>query len=361
MASITANSRASLLDLSDKNFWYMGNLARSAVGPTYLTGDTSTNQRLGGERLLFEGDFNAWTWHSPEDAALRDPVYSVSILDFSDNRAVTLTFAPGTIEEDLRFLEGKSDLEAFEAILRFDDTITLSDYSDSASGYRGHDLIEGRGGNDTLLGGDGGDTIFGGDGADSLNGEGGHDKLQGGTGSDRLEGENGRDTMLGGQGDDTLSGGGAGDRLVGGAGKDVLLGGDYDDVLSGGKGRDQIYGGTGSDTLKGGAHGDRLFGGADDDTLDGGAGNDLLTGNRGNDVFVFADGGGADRIQDFAAKNDAEKIDLTGVSGLVSFADDLQGLMQQQGDDVLIDFSQGDSLLLLGVSLTDLDAMDFLL
>jgi Ca2+-binding RTX toxin-like protein len=167
--------------------------------------------------------------------------------------------------------------------------------------------------------------------------------------------------MLGGQGDDTLSGGGAGDRLVGGAGKDVLLGGDYDDVLSGGKGRDQIYGGTGSDTLKGGAHGDRLFGGADDDTLDGGAGNDLLTGNRGNDVFVFADGSGADRIQDFAAKNDAEKIDLTGVSGLASFADDLQGLMQQQGDDVLIDFGQGDSLLLLGVNLSDLDAMDFLL
>ena len=49
--------------------------------------------------------------------------------------------------------------------------------------------------------------------------------------------------------------------------------------------------------------------------LDGGAGRDVLTGGAGRDVFVFAAGGGRDRVTDFGA---GDVLDLTGF-GLESF------------------------------------------
>jgi len=101
--------------------------------------------------------------------------------------------------------------------------------------------------------------------------------------------------------------------------------------------------------------------------LDGGAGNDRLTGGGGSDNFIFRDGDGENRIVDFNALNDNEKIDLSGVTTITSFADLAANHMTQQGADVVIsDLNPGTTaagpltITLAGVDIADLDANDFL-
>ena len=61
------------------------------------------------------------------------------------------------------------------------------------------------------------------------------------------------------------------------------------------------------------------------DTLTGGAGTDALYGNSGNggdsavDTFVFGDGWGTDFVFDF--EHDVDKLDVSAVTGLNSYAD----------------------------------------
>jgi Ca2+-binding RTX toxin-like protein len=97
----------------------------------------------------------------------------------------------------------------------------------------------------------------------------------------------------------TLVGNKGHNRIDGADGHDVIRGGAGNDVLIGGNGNDRIWGDKGADQLIGGAGRDRLIGGSGSDRLDGGAGNDTLTGGSGADRFVFASGGGTDRITDF--------------------------------------------------------------
>lgn len=258
--------------------------------------------------------------------------------------------------------------------------------NDRLIGGDGQDNLFGGGDNDTLEGGTGNDRLFGDEGDDLLLGDShedrlfggtGNDTLDGGAGFDRLEGEDGDDLLLGGaqadnlfggQGADTLEGGDGLDRLFGGADDDLARGGPGDDglfgeagndTLEGGDGLDRLFGGTGDDRLYGGEGADSLFGGAGFDRLDGGAGNDLLQGDFNADTFVFADGHGIDTITDFDALNPFEKLDFTGLSTIRSL-DDVLAASSGEGADIRIGTGPADALILIGVSLADLDASDFL-
>lgn len=227
-------------------------------------------------------------------------------------------------------------------------------------GLSGNDNIGGGRGNDSLYGGSGADTLYGHTGDDSLGGGTGNDVLRGGVGRDKLTGGSGDDTLNGGYGNDSLGGGAGNDMLRGGFGSDKLSGLTGDDTLYGGNGNDMLSGGAGNDMLRGGMGRDKLTGAFGDDTLYGGYGDDTLNGGAYNDTFVFADGFGSDRINDFDALSSLEQIDFSGLGAIASFADLMANHATQSGDDVIIDDQEGNTLTLVQVDLADLDAGDFI-
>ena len=125
------------------------------------------------------------------------------------------------------------------------------------------------------------------------------------------------------------------------------------DYLNGGRGSDELHGGAGKDRMYGDAGEDTLFGGRGNDYLAGGRGDDLLTGGTGADVFVF--NLGDDRITDF--EQGVDEVQLVGITGIDSF-DDIEGLLQQVGNDVVLDF--GDRTLTFeNQDIADFSANDF--
>ena len=244
-----------------------------------------------------------------------------------------------------------------------DDTLLGGDTVDRLYGGNGNDLLRG-GVNlgltiEGLFGGAGDDRLYGDGGFDLLDGEDGNDFLDGGNQADNLYGRAGSDTLYGSGGFDRLFGGLDDDFLFGGAGTDGLFGEEGNDQLSGGEDSDRLWGGTGNDVLLAGPGDDELRGGAGFDQIDGGTGDDQMWGNFNADVFIFADGHGSDRIMDFDALNPNEKLDFTGVTAVSSF-NDVQSASTQIGADLSIDTGNGNSILLTGVFLVDLDATDFL-
>ena len=110
--------------------------------------------------------------------------------------------------------------------------------------------------------------------------------------------------------------------------------------------------------LDGGAGNDFLAGLGGDDLLIGGLGNDTLRGGDGIDTFVYdASDGGADTIADFSAsEGEIISIDNALFPNIIS----LQTISVQQGDDVFIDFGDGNTLTLQGVDLDSLTEENFL-
>lgn len=253
-------------------------------------------------------------------------------------------------------LLGAGDLNLIGSNAR--DTLSGNSGDNLMQGRGGHDTIDGNAGNDTLQGGSGNDVLSGDAGRDILHGGVGFDTLKGGDAADVLRGNNGLDRLEGGSGNDQLWGDDQNDQLYGGSGFDVLYGGNGHDQLHGQLGLDRMAGGNGNDRLFGGDQNDMLAGGTGFDTLEGGSGNDFLQGGLGVDVFVFKNGFGQDRIVDFDALNALEKIDLSGVSAITSYADLSANHMSQSGADVLIT-AGSDRLTLEGVALSDLGADDF--
>lgn len=213
-----------------------------------------------------------------------------------------------------------------------------------------HDRLNGKAGDDTLLGNNGSDTLLG--GADN-------DRLEGNNGRDKLHGNDGNDDLFGGAGHDVLVGGNGNDDLHGGSGLDKLHGNSGDDRLFGNADRDVLRGGSGNDLLDGGDGNDVLLGDVGRDTVEGGRGNDVMKGGLGSDIFVFENGHGHDRINDFHARSQWEKIDLSSVSGFDNFQDVRDAATQRNGH-VTIDTGADSSILLLNVALRHLDASDFL-
>jgi Ca2+-binding RTX toxin-like protein len=288
-----------------------------------------------------------------------------------------------------------------------------NDLANTIIGNVGDNLLIGGGGNDVLDGGvDGRDSLFGEAGDDLLQGGTGIDYLVGGIGNDRLEGGLHADALYGEDGDDLLEGGTSFDTdiLVGGAGNDTLNGvsgqpnPDYD-LMDGGSGDDIYYVDTGADltfeavgggvdtvyanvivpnagvylyanienlvlqgttafgvgnelnnSLLGSGSGNWLLGGAGDDNLNGMGGNDVLFGEGGNDVFAFVGSNGADVIGDFMRGQD--RIDLSAYGR--TFAQWQAGFVQV-GNNGAIDLGNGNLIVLLGVTMSQLTAADFIL
>ena len=112
-------------------------------------------------------------------------------------------------------------------------------------------------------------------------------------------------------------------------------------------GVNNVFGSNFNDTILGGATNDLLNGGnGGNDILNGRGGNDTLTGGSGADTFVYADGGGMDVIGDFN-RAEGDKIDLSGVTGIYTFAD-IQS--NSSGGNTVITFSAGNTLTLNGVA-----------
>ena len=142
----------------------------------------------------------------------------------------------------------------------------------------------------------------------------------------------------------------------------VVYGKDFSGVVTheGTSGSDALVGGAGDDVMLGGRGDDTLAGDGGADRLTGGRGDDVLTGGGDDDLFVFADGDGADVINDFVAGAGSDDVvNLFGVSGIAEFADVIAAA-SQVGSDTLIDFGGGDSIKILGVNVGALDADDFL-
>ncbi|WP_282607709.1 spondin domain-containing protein [Pelagibius sp. Alg239-R121] len=203
-------------------------------------------------------------------------------------------------------------------------------------------------------GGRGAEEINGGAADDELNGGRGNDIINGGDGNDQINGGRDDDELDGGDGDDVINAGRGDDNVEGGDGNDVIDGGRGDDDINGGAGNDVLEGGRGDDNINGGAGNDFICAGTGDDIINGGTGNDRLEGGSGADIFVFETGTEDDTVLDFETGRD--ELDLTAF-GFASFAD-VQAAAEDDGDDVVIDLGNGDSVTLVGVSEAELSQDD---
>jgi hypothetical protein len=78
-----------------------------------------------------------------------------------------------------------------------------------------------------------------------------------------------------------------------------------------------------------------------------------MVGGAGSDTFVFGSDSGKDVIKDF---------DADGGAGLQDFIDATfpgAGAVSQSGKNTIIDFGSGDTLILLNVLPSQIDAADF--
>ncbi|NVK14373.1 MAG: hypothetical protein HWE35_09355 [Rhodobacteraceae bacterium] len=191
-----------------------------------------------------------------------------------------------------------------------------------------------------------------------LSGMAGDDQLTGSSGNDTLRGNTGEDVLIGNGGNDLLQGGKQDDTIYGGGGSDTLIGGRDNDVLNGDSGNDKLSGWAGNDRMSGGSGADQMWGGKGNDTLDGGAGNDLLKGNSGADLFIFS--AGDDTVADFGPAVTGERIDLRSADGITSFSDLMTSHASQTANGLLITDTDGDSMLLAGITAQDLSSGDFL-
>ena len=225
------------------------------------------------------------------------------------------------------------------------------------------ELVYGTNQSDVITTGGGFQHIFAGNGDDVVSAGGGPDIVEGENGQDLLTGGGGPDSMIGGNGDDVLTGGPGPDTLSGGNGDDVLTGGESADMLTGGRGADTFVYLARSDAP---AHGD-------EDEHEGGEGGEGGHEDGGHEDEGHEDGGPkVETITDFKAGVD--KIDFTAFESLEDFSSD--GPManaiwvEQEGENTVVKVDlqngvDGDhpaemSIVLLGVTASDLSAADFL-
>lgn len=271
---------------------------------------------------------------------------------------------------------------------RFGDHLQGSSGDNMMNGGDGNDFIYGGAGDDTINGDNGNDVIGGGGGSDTIHGNGGSDELSAGepgsNGKDRLFGDDGNDVLAGNVGDDLLFGGADNDTLFGNDGIDFLDGGDGNDYLEGGRGGDLIDGGAGIDTLvyrfsEGGVtvnlgSGTASGGDANGDTFYGveniwgsRTGNDTLIGSNGDNTFVeeggnniLFGGGGSDTFTFMSSATPSSNTVLdfqVGVDRLALFDNGLDDLgFSETAAGTTVTYGAGDSVLLVGVHLHDLQA-----
>lgn len=89
-------------------------------------------------------------------------------------------------------------------------------------------------------------------------------------------------------------------------------------------------------------------------TIDGGAGNDVLIGGGGADTFIISKGNGTDLIVDFS-NDDTIRLDGYGVTSF----DQLISQSSQQGNDLWLNLGNGESVVLANTTADDLGADQF--
>ncbi|MEL6234461.1 MAG: spondin domain-containing protein [Pseudomonadota bacterium] len=150
--------------------------------------------------------------------------------------------------------------------------------------------------------------------------------------------------------------------ITGDASNEVLAGSRSDDIVSAAGGNDIIVGRAGWDVIDAGDGRDAVFGGAGADDISGGLGRDFLRGGAGDDIFRYAEGDGVDFIFGFGRNalttNDGDVLVLS-VDGVESFADVLD-VASSRGASTLLNFGNGDAIVLRGTDLADLTADDFI-
>lgn len=112
-------------------------------------------------------------------------------------------------------------------------------------------------------------------------------------------------------------------------------------------GKDKIYGAFNDDPLYGLGGDDRIWGGVGNDTIHGGRGDDELWGGKGIDSFVFeVTDKGHDVIHDF---------DIDGpATDELQFGAEIESIKKAGGgDDTLIRFDNGSTVLLDGIEKAD--------
>ena len=112
---------------------------------------------------------------------------------------------------------------------------------------------------------------------------------------------------------------------------------------------------AGDDIITGTAAEDFLNGSSGDDILKGMAGNDILNGGTGADEFIFADGSGQDVIVDFDISG-GDRLNLQAFG--FADTDAVLAVTMDIGSDAYIQLDSNDSLTLVGISVTDLEASD---
>lgn len=224
----------------------------------------------------------------------------------------------------------------------------------------------GRTGNDTLIGGSADDQLYGGTGNDTLVGGAGNDILNASQGADSLSGGAGDDRIFIDSDDTFIDGGDGYDRLyahsysdaitidVAAANAEYVYGSAQGDTLDAGSSSVDVklIGNNGNDVLTGGSGADVLFGGNGADTITGGAGDDYLSGGAGLDTFIFGAGFGDDKIAGFDTNGDLLDMSALGIT-----LSDLT--VSALGGSTVIEYG-ADSIILLGVNVSTVDAADFI-
>lgn len=247
--------------------------------------------------------------------------------------------ASGSVSINLTTGQATVDSGGLDTVLNFEaaqtgnfaDDVTLTDGDNYAIARAGNDVIYGYGGSDFLVGGSGSDTLDGGDGFDTAS----YFENEG------LNSDAGGPVLAGVVVD--LSTGTATDGW-----------GDTDTLNS----IEAVWGTNFADILSGSSENNHFTGLGGNDWIAGGTGNDTMVGGEGADIFVFSNGGGADEIGDFSFA-DADKVDLSSFANVNTYAD-VQGLMQQLGADVVLDFGGGDLLTVRNTLLTSFTSDAFL-
>ncbi|AXB77296.1 family 16 glycosylhydrolase [Novosphingobium sp. P6W] len=181
------------------------------------------------------------------------------------------------------------------------------------------------------------------------------DIIRGTDKADIMRGYGGGDSYYGGQGDDTYIISSEKDKLFEAAGEGIdtvrssvyhTLGANFENLILEGSGS-WYGGGNDLDNV--------IIGNEYAQQINGGAGNDVLVGGGGADTFIIVKGNGSDAIVDFATGVD--KIQLSGY-GVTNFSQ-IQSALKQVGADTVLHFSNGEDLILRGVTATSLVAKDF--
>lgn len=130
-------------------------------------------------------------------------------------------------------------------------------------------------------------------------------------------------------------------------------------VVSGSRFNDNLVATSDNEIILGLGGRDRIYAGAGDDTIDGGKGRDMLWGEAGADTFTFGNKNGMDDIKDFSFA-DGDKIDLSGITAITSYADLMANHFFNLNGDAYIRVSKGHDILVLGVDPDALSEGDFI-